>query len=72
MIEYLLKMEHYLTDPTWYKVFLKQNWNFLSSDPKNSLHPHLMYIHWIIFIDTLLRPMFRKEDLENCLHQKLN
>ena len=42
MIGYLLKMERYLIDPTWYKIFLKQNWNVVSAVPKNDVHPHLM------------------------------
>ena len=42
IIGYLLKMERHLTDPTWYKIFLKQNRNVVSSLPKNGLHPHLM------------------------------
>ena len=42
MIEYLLKMEDHLIDPTWNKIFLKQNWNVVSSLPKYALHPYLM------------------------------
>ena len=42
MIGYLLKMEGHLIDPTWYKIFLKQKWNVVSSLPKYGLHPYLM------------------------------
>ena len=62
----------YLVDFTYYKIFLKQNWYAVSSFPKNGLHPHLMQTHEIIFIGALMRPNFMKEDLGNCLHQKLN
>ena len=74
MIRYLLKMERHLINPTWYKISLKQNWNVVSFVPKNGLHPHLMYVHWIIFIVILLSDSSksRKDDFENRLHQKLN
>ena len=52
--------------------FIKTKLNVVSSVPKNGLHLQPIKIHWIIFIWTLLRQRFTKEDLENRLHQKLN
>ena len=43
-IGYLLKMEGHVIDPTWYKIFLRQNWNVVSSVLKNS-HPSLLVVN---------------------------
>ena len=43
-IGYLLKMEGHVIDPTWYKIFLRQNWKLVSSVLKNS-HPSLLVVN---------------------------
>ena len=41
-IGYFLNIEGHVIDPIWYKIFFKQNWNAVSSVPKNGLRLYLM------------------------------